>query len=350
MSRSSIFSFDTLRLNGRTREAWVTVASMVMVLVVGELALRAFRPFDLFDDWEHPQVAAKLRTLTAYVAVRGGVDVLLLGNSSIMNVNVGLIEEEHQAAGLTVFNAGIGGATPETLRFILEHGVLPVARPDVLLIAIGPRDLRDVSGWRRGQDAPLLSHQARRHKARLPLDVAEVNLERASQVFRVRRQVRDTLSRGTRFTMANIEVDERGVRKGFTGRLPAWLGGAREFPPDDPYRSRYREYRVDEDGRWQDLVELIRFAKSEGMAVVLVTVPIAPAARSLFDDPDGDWAVYEEGIQRVGRATGVAVADAHRDLALPDDAFTNADHTNVMGDDRLARYLSAAVRTVLAGR
>jgi hypothetical protein len=309
-----------------------------------DLGLRYVAPFELHDDWEHQQVAWKQEKFRKFVAARR-VDVLIAGSSVSMNLDAKRIGQRARAS---VFNGGIGGANPTAMAAILEHMYLPMARPRLLVYALSARDLRDTDEDPYDQP-PFYSHRMRAIRAQTWQQRLEVAAERYSYLFRVRRQLRDLAQRGERPKGVEIATDDFGSRKHRPNRLIASLKGREEFPADYPYRSRYRGYRVDlQKGQAHQLLALIEHSKSLGIAVILVNVPLSPAAMTLFDHPEPDYQLYLQSLREVARRAGVELYDAHGELQLGNADFGDADHMAKRGDVKTENYLGRIIAQQLA--
>jgi hypothetical protein len=334
--------------NRSRRPAWYealrTVLAVLVLVTVADLSLRLWTPFELYDDWEHQQIAWKQGKFRDFVA-RRPVDVLLVGSSVIMDLDAKRVGQRARAA---VFNGGIGGANPTAMAAIVEHLYLPMAKPKLLVYALSARDLRDTDEDPYDQP-PFYSHRMRAIRAKTWQERLEVAVERFSYLFRVRRPLRDFVQRGELPAGVEITTDDYGSRRHKPSNLLASLKGREEFPADYPYRSRYRDYRIDRRrGHARQLRALIKRCRSLGIKVVVMNVPLSPAAMSLFDRRDADYRFYLKTLHAIAARAGVELYDAHSELQLGNADFGDADHLGRRGATKTEKYLAAIVAQHLA--
>ncbi|MFC1734508.1 hypothetical protein ACFL1X_00210 [Candidatus Hydrogenedentota bacterium] len=308
-----------------------------------DLALRVLNPLELHGGWEHQQVNEKLTKLKEYVSVDKDIDVVLYGNSVVMNVDVETIESDWSKMDLKVFNAGTGGLRPESANFVFNHGILPLSSPSVVLFVVGPRDLKDKKFVIKERQPPMTSYMGRRILARTRSDRIMSNLETAFYSFRIRRPARHFITHGGPPKTTTISVDARGVQNSFNGDLSKKYGRNKPFPDDEPYRSRYDNYMVNPDGECAELKKLLESIQESGAKAALLNACLAPSAFSLFDDSKGNYSLYMETVTQIASECSVPFYDMHRDLNLGNNHFANADHTNGVGDEVIANYISRIV-------
>lgn len=349
MSRSSIFSFDTLRLARRDVVRGLGFGTMVVLFItLTSAALEAVEPVDLHGGWGQFQLERGRERVQAYVKKHGHVDVMLFGNSVFRAVDVAIIERAWTGVGLVAYNASIGGSRPEGQAFVLEHVFLPLVTPRVLIYEIGPRDLLDPKKVKRRKQEVFQSVRARALLADTLSERVESALEERLYVFAARRELRRGLTHGIEAREAK-DIGENGVGEDRPARLLKQLAGKTAFG-DIEYRNRYAPYRVDKRGAQQDVRDVIAIAKRAGIEVILLNMPISPACFSLFDDPMQDYALYLNTLRGIVADTGVAFFDMHTDLGLPNADFANADHPAKAGNDKIARYIADRVMTDYVAR
>jgi len=332
------------------RSAWYgaarTLLAVLAFVVAADLALRRLSPFELYDDWEHQQIAYKEAKYRAFVA-RRRAEVILTGSSVIMDLDARRMGKQAHAR---IFNGGIGSGNPTSMTAVLEHAYYPYGKPRLVVYATSARDLRDNDPDPYNQP-PFFSHRMRSIRAKKWQERVEVALERYSYLFRIRRQLRDLAHRGELPQGVKIKTDDYGSRKYKPQHLVATLKGRTDFPADYAYRSRYDHYRIDfEHGHVRQLISLIERNRADGIETILVNVPLSPAAMSLFDRREADYETYRAALREVARRANVPLYDAHGELALTNRDFYDADHMAKSGVRQTEDYLSPIIAEHLRRR
>lgn len=342
MSHSYIHSFkSTPNRSGIVKSTMLSFMATFAFFVLLDITLNFFAPVNLYGGWEHQQAYVKMQNLKNY-SEKTQIDVLLYGNSVVMSLDPALIEQKWQKENIHGFNAGIGGIVPETALFILRNGIFPTVKPRLIIYFIGPRDLRDRNIPKR-YSSPMTSHIGRRVFASTIIEKLEVYAENISYIFAARRSIRDYITRGQLPETTLITADKRGFWKQTTSNISNKLNGKGVFPANDSYRTRYNHYQIKDGGEYSELISMIELAESENIDFILVNMPISPACFSLFDRPQEDYQLYQSALKQVINKTGVKFYDMHADLELKNVDFSNADHLNMKGDEKVIEYINKSI-------
>lgn len=279
------------------------------------------------------------------LSAAGGVDVVFAGTSQVMfSVDPDTIT---QASGTnwTVYNAAVPGATPVMNRHWILQEVVPRLRPKTVLYGLGPLDL-----FRAPTSVPLeeryFSSRAVRDDVFGRLDrwlADRFTLVRHRETFRspetlvssVRDRLADRRSPSAISAVRKFRgMDDRGHADQFDGKRFT----TRLFPigPSDLIG-----YHVSPDVVL-DIEAIIQGLRSEGVDVILMSMPMADEIVSWLPNGRADADAAARALQGVAARAGVPLLDLASGMS---DEFWFADplHLNRVGASAINAALSAAL-------
>lgn len=341
MSRSSIFSFETLRLQRPYVGAGLVTA--LLLLAGAEVGMRAAGSrLGQPRLWGEGETSSKAAVFERYVRERGGVDLLILGPShASAGIDAAALADcltDPGGAAPRAFNAGLMGRDYDVSAFMLRHEWLRLAKPRGVLITVSPICFNAMENpLRHNTEEFLLSPMPQTQQGRWLRRGWLRLLVKHSYLYRMRwREV--GLDQG--FSDGRRLIDAAGWHA---------LHGA--FDADErskllaaghPYREVWRDYIFGGESL-ESLADMVADAKAAGAAVALLEMPFREA---LFELPHDGRTAYSEYRRRMGewaRSRGVPWLDMQSNLLLSDADFKDADHLNAAG----AQRLSCAVGEVL---
>jgi hypothetical protein len=329
LSRSSIFSFDTLR-PGPVRAPWGAIGAVVVVLGC-ELLLRAAAPW-LPDPvlWGSNEVSAKVEQAKQMAAAgRAPADVLILGPS---HASVGVSPREMTPA-LNIYNGALNGRTYPALEFVYEHVYEPLLKPRALVLAVSPIVLNAHNRWmERNSEQLFRADYPSALRATGLMGVWRRFLVDHVALYRYRHRqagLRDG------WVARHRRLDEYGFTDpGTTTYRPSPSG----LPLDHPYRRIMHAY--DFSGPSVDaFVRLLARAQAHGIPVAVVNMPFRPAMLEISADGREHYGEYLEAMERLQRRFGFTWLDYQSELSFVDAEFRDIDHLNAAGVRKLSRRL-----------
>lgn len=335
MNRSFIFSFKTLSLP--VRRLFPGLLLTVGLFVGVDSITRSIDPMKLYGGWENPHIQYKYEFAKKLHKKHGRLDVMLISTSIGLQTDV---DEWQEATGNQVicYNAAMGGQKPQWAQFMFENVYYPALKPKAVVYCVSPRDVNagglPAARWNR--NGPFWnSVRARAILAEKPVEKVMVTFERASYLFSARRHIRRYIQQGPIPEDKIVITEENGVD------LPT-VRNLADTPPTAQARLRagnhYKDFSMPEDGESAGLLAIANFCKKKGVKFVLLNQPVAPAAYALFNDPQKDYQVYLNGLERL-RKSGVEVLDMAKDLDLGSQHFGDDDHPNRWGAASMASYI-----------
>jgi hypothetical protein len=321
-------SFDTLRtdLKGVAK----TLCLAFALLAALDTAMWAWDPFGLRSGWDIPWVKAKIEGARRTCREKGRIDVMLLGSSIGLNIDVGLWEEA--CGGRRVFwNASVGSQQPDFARQLFERVYYPETRPTHVIYVVSIPALSGPVG-----DSPLYnSVMGRRFAARTLRERAVALLERVSYLFRCRQHVRRLIVWGRQPDETPFLHDDHG------SNFPT----VRRLTPDEVASGKYRgtfhfesPFRALDEGRFGELVRLGNFCRDHGVEFVIASQPMSPNAATFLKSPATEIADYKAALQRL-RSLGFRVIDMDKAVPVTDRDFSDPVHPNRWGGFRMTDNL-----------
>lgn len=315
----------------RTRSFRVMVISFLLVVVAAELTARALAPrLPEPQRWDTPFSHAKAEE----AAAAGPVDIVVLG-SSIANasIDVPLLVESIPWAE-DGYNVALPSTTPRQWELWMRDVVLPDLCPQLLLIAIGVRDVNDAnpgvdnrlraytssSGRRALYDELSVAEQVDRWASGLSTFVAL--RERLREPANVYRYLRDGSAPG----WPSIELSATGRYLGFDDRAYA------DNPERDDglRRGALSDFTVG-PGEFGALARIIEQTRAQGTAVALVDMPaMRTPLTAILDDAERDVADYEDRVASLVADTGVPLLQ-YPDLVDDPSLFADLYHMQLEG-------------------
>jgi hypothetical protein len=347
-SRSSIFSFDTLRLASTTpsckHDGWRLpkgAIGAVAIVIACEAFLHVASPW-LPDPvlWGSNEVSAKVEQVRRMAAEhRPQADVLILGPS---HASVGLSPRDMGAA-LRVYNGALNGRTYPALEFVFEEIYEPLLKPRALVLAVSPLVLNAHNKWmERNSEQLFEAPYPSALRASGPVGIWRRFLVDHVALYRYRhrqRGLRDGRVDGRRY------LDEFGyTQPGATGTYrPSPTG----LPADHPYRRIM--YAYDFSGPSVDaFIRLLERARADGIPVAVVNMPFRSEMLAVSSTGKADYDRYLVEMRRVREQFGFTWLDYQADVTFDDAEFRDVDHLNAVGTQKLSRRLATDLVHVIA--
>jgi hypothetical protein len=327
-----------------SRRGWfVALATTIAVLLAAELGVRAIAdrlPPRL--DWHTAEAQKKVAQMDA-LARRGGANVVFVGSSVVRN---GAEPDVLSAAlGVSAYNAGLTAGVPRLMEPWTLDVVIPRLRPKVLVIGVTSFDFSEAK-VRSFYEAFRASPAARRAMGvDSVLDRVDrwlgdhVDLWGYRQTLRRPDAVLDAL-RG-RPLPADPDVDEtKDNGRDAAGEFRTFeqrTAGAAGLPVDN------WSLGTDDPAA---LGRLIDGAKAQGIAVLLVDMPVTDDYVAKHPHGEADYATYLQALRALAHDAGVPLVelDAMRDHRY----FMDEVHMNRAGAETFTGRLVAPVQALLS--
>jgi len=319
------------------------VLAFVTVILSAEGAARlvALRLGDS-SGWNDPGLAMQERNMRRVGEDHGGSDVVVLGSSATgEGIDPEQLAQASQAYD-SAYNAWHAGAPARSLDLLARSLVLPVLRPEVMVIGLTSEQLNDNGSGR-------LSHQALESSPARPRVPEEENAAegivrrvvdwsyfvRLRETLRRPNELMDALRTGPD---ANpYEIDSRGMS---TSNL------AQELRLTPRHLEQNREALADyELGRVElpAFRRLVRRLRSDGIGVLIVNMPVLEDVYSPLH-PRGivDNDRYEAALEALTREERLAYLDTTKEPWGP-EWFADENHVNGRGSARLTDLVAKAL-------
>jgi hypothetical protein len=338
-SRSSIFSFDTLRL-----AAWRVpkgAIGAVAIVIACEVFLHLASPW-LPDPvlWGSNEVSAKVEQVRRMAVTHGPqADVLILGPS---HASVGLSPREMGAA-LRVYNGALNGRTYPALEFVFEEVYEPLLKPRALVLAVSPLVLNAHNKWmERNSEQLFEAPYPSALRTSGPVGLWRRFLVDHVALYRYRHRQRGL--RDGRVD-ARRHLDEFGyTQPGATGTYEPSPAG---LPADHPYRRIM--YAYDFSGpSVEAFVRLLERAHLDGLPVAVVNMPFRSEMLKISSTGRADYDRYLVEMRQLRERFGFTWLDYQADVTFGDAEFRDVDHLNAIGTRKLSQRLAHDLVQVLA--
>jgi hypothetical protein len=324
-SRSSIFSFDTLRLNGRAPAGFFRAALLALALsIAAEGAARIVIPAEgPRDEYWSMGAAAKFETYRERADAGRPPAVLVVGDSTAArDLDPEALAE---STGLDAYNLAWPGNFPLAFR-CTTLPLLGVASgaPRVVVAAFTPNGFSDTERIQRFEAGIVTSDICRRASGeRIPADFIRLTL------------LGRALARGDA-----TEPDMAATELGF---MP--LEGRSREPSrrEDRARREKDDVRSITAERFEVVRELGRIARERGFTLVVVVPPVAPKER------DGNvYTEYTHALERASAEFGFTVLDRRHPEGYDRESFYDPVHLNAEGARRFSLEIGGVVRELLS--
>jgi hypothetical protein len=290
------------------------------------------------------------------------LDIGLVGSSlTFRGMHAAQIADQNDDPDVTVLNAAMPGKPLDVVRWWTENVVVPLARPDVLVIGIASRDLILGGQQQREARAAFLGTTGRDFVQRGDLDFALDAIAAGDRVPAYRAALRrpdlvtQPLSLGWDPVAAGYEP-------------PGWQ--LRGLWPSNCLQARDREHDVftgstaDERARLADnqltpydlapgleqLRGLVRTLQRNETTPVLVNLPVTPDYRAAHPGGEATYDAYRETVADLARQEGILLIDAVEFFPVEWGLFRDMSHLNVWGAHRLSRRLGVILNDPDAAR
>ena len=317
------------------------IAAMILVvLVVGELAARAFSPYlPEAQVWSDKSTQVKVAQMDRLARREGCVDIAFVGNSMTRDAidprTYTAADPDHRSA----YNAALDAATPSLLRRWTLEEVQPRLDPATVVLGLSSFDLNDNA---RIAASALDSYETAALSRDDLFGRLQAPLVEHSDVFRYRNELRDPAE-----VWAGIQRLRAGDRQ---ERLSA-DGIEGIIGPDGEGLSRrplqytgavsiqrllqtelLNDFRM--GGTQIDAADgLITELADRGVEVVLLVLPVTQDYVELHPEGGADFQRFLVTARRLAERTGAVLVDAHG-WAEGDAQFADTHHLN--GDGALA--------------
>jgi len=336
MPRSSIFSFNTLRLSpaGAIRLMFTAVVAVV-VIALAETGLRLDpRPKAL------PFETTRTGTLFDHLERNAqDIDTLLIGSSqcayNISPAQIQAVYQQHEQA-IEPFNAGVPGASVRVVNQLYPL-MTQSGTPEQLWIVVSPQGMMapDKEELHANYGSAYLAGE---------LSLPEQQLMQL-HLFKYRRQLRDL--RFQAYALADQSVaGDLGRRLGPYGK--GWRPGQGRWDTEaqvvdiENADIPKRDYTVTPEVL-RSLQRTINEAQQAGSQVTLIIPPHPPRFDRLMSNPETQWAEFRNAMQELTQQTGARLVDHHRHEAFGNDAFFDYTHLKNADAERYSRVLAEAM-------
>lgn len=316
---------------------------MVMVVLLAEVGARAAeRAVPAPLGWRPDEVAFKVEQIDRWGT--GSIQTVFLGSSIGRS---GLKADQWPGlTGAKAYNASLGGASMRTLALWAEDVVLPGLRPEVVVLALSPRELNDAG---RDQGAILrayLSSPARSRHIGHPSLLDRLSEPVRAHVAVVRGRHLWRLAASDPAAVIDLVGSVAPPRPGPSGDHP-------EPASDHFHVDRVALARLSADGlngyepggvERAALARLVRAARAAGARVVVVDMPYdRETFVSALPHGAADVEAYDRTLAGLARDLGVEVVDARASLSER-SLLRDVNHLNGRGAARLTALVASRVR------
>lgn len=312
-------------------------AGFFVVLLVAELSVRWLSPFLPEDRWPDPEMEAKREQVDALDRRNEAVDVVFFGCSmTAQNIHPEAFES---ASGLSIYNAGVSGATPGFIERWALDSILPHLDPTTVVIEVAAWTMNDNGIQQRGRLDELRSARGFQVDADpTPLRRIEARLERWSDLVLHRRVMRDPAT-----LVDAVKSKRRGAQAPRSGLDPH---GGRELDPSDyaTEPAKLDEYRTEVFNEYstggREVAALLRLARTleeRGIDVVFLESPGSEDYEDILSA--AGQRDFDASIERIERETGRPVIRTQTDL--PNENFLDPFHLDAETGERLSMLLGS---------
>ena len=324
-----------------SRRLTVLVLVALAVLLAAELATRAIEAhLEAPLEWQSYETQTKVSQMDA-LGKHGGADIVFLG-SSLMDTGLEPTIFDGQLGGHVVgYNAALSSSIPRMTEPWAQYVVVPKLHPKVIVLGLDSYDFTDEGPGRTAfLDAFLASPGARHAMGRSDvLQRFDRWLDGHSALWDHRFQLRDPE------TLADAVLGRRPVEDPEAAAVEP--DGRQSFDQDLPFANRV----VGGDlpvGDWSlgtldpaAVDRLIRFARSRGIKVVLVDMPVTNDYVARHPHGEADYETFIAAVQALATRDGATVVDLDglRDHSL----FADEVHLNKHGAQVFSTQLAAAL-------
>ena len=306
-------------------------------IAVLEVGLRLAAPSLRYPQvWELQEANQKHHQMSD-LAEEGGAGTVFIGSSL---VGVGLDPAHYaDAADLDrpAYNAALLSSALGQQSTWLEHFVVPMLEPDTVVIGVSARELN--ANDPTLDDADRLFAQAgpvREARDELSLaESAEQALRRTSYLFRYREVLREPLQ------LFDDDPLPRETAVTDLGMTTAVLD--RDFAPfDRELLARFGHIQrfALADHRLDQLATTARTLVADGIAVVLVDMPVTQAAIDVLPRGRADYEQTSTAVQQLAGEVGATYVPTG---VWGTDVFADEWHVNGRGAERLTTLLAGAI-------
>lgn len=283
------------------------VAMFLAVLVSAEVGARALEP-----RLPEPQVwdSLFLQDKAARIHELGDVDVAVIG-SSITNASIDTTAITDVIAWAdSGYNASNPGSAPREWAAWDRDIVLPELCPELVIIALGPRDTNDNEPNGDAEIVEYLDSEGRRdlYGELRPGQWVEHFFQDSLALVAIRERLREPDN--VRRYLNGEAVNGWEARLTLDGRFPGFDTGVfRDDPERDQrlQRGELRDYQVG-PVQFGALEETIDDAAATGAFVVLVDMPLMRMEMGrIVDDGEADFVDYDRALADLGARTGTPV-------------------------------------------
>jgi hypothetical protein len=336
----------------------IPVVVALVVVVVAELAARAAAPrLPVPQVWPSPEAQHKSDQLSGGIQVPGRADVVIFGASM---ADAG-IDPVALATGIgpraSVYNASLVGTPIDSLALWATYGVVPRARPRVVVLGLSPVELNPgVPGGDGLYKSYLSSDPVKRAMGDEGVMAAlERRVSSISTLFRLRKVLR---------TPASWSSARRNGAPGLLGvnDPPLTSLGFNVLSVDSPYdtykgqpipeatragqyqQDLFKDFRI---GAYQVAVlrGLIVRLEAQGARVVVVDMPLTSDAVGYLPGHMASVQATDQALRDVSAATGASYLTTG---IWSNAMFADPGHLNGSGAAQLSRLLTPAVQAALA--
>jgi hypothetical protein len=303
-----------------------------------------------FAHWQ-PDFHNDAVNIYAYQHAEINYDVLFIGSSRIkQGILSPTVERElRELSGdeMRVFNLGQRGSHVLTNYFVLRDALGEDKRPRVVVVELS---------------VAMLNSRSRDKESALKYYASQGDLLRLLPSFRNAREASAGLFGAFRGLNSCLNMLFKSPRRPDRERLLAEIlanGGGRLYKPDEnPYltvasrseeklkamrnkpnyrRNRLRDYRIEGPSDWA-MKRMVALSKQRGFDLIFVNAPVTDEFMGIFEN--GEYVAYMDYMERFSRESGIEFYDLNADeVGLTRHDFSNLDHLNRGGAEKLSRYL-----------
>jgi hypothetical protein len=318
----------------------VVLLGSLIFLLAAEFGVRLLAGGPLRDPvvWENEEANHRWHQLRR-LGRAGGASTVFVGSSL---VGVGVDPKAYTSLSGTdrpAYNAALLGSSIGQQSQWVREFVVPLVRPDVVVIGISGRELNDANVALDRKDAGFANARpvrARRGELSL-LEEIDGGLRDASYLFRYREVLRRP---ATAFDDTPLPSDSAVTDLGMT---TAALD--RQFTPAARTRvargvERARRFAFDE-GSLRQLRELLAWLEARGIEAVVVDMPQTEAGLAYFLNGATDRATWSGRVAAVAAETGAQFVEPG---TWELEYFADEWHLNGRGAARLTPFLAGALK------
>jgi hypothetical protein len=363
MSSSTGVREQTLQLSRPPRSfgvTWMMTALLLgFILAIGEIVVRQTEVRARLTTpalgSSNRHLARQWHRLEALTNSGVPIDCIVLGNSMVLNgLNPLVFNRSYQqetGEDVHCFNFGVDALTPVPASVLAEI-LVERYQPRLLVFGTDARDFAvapDSEETSFFMDLPWLQYQ-----------MGNFNLEgwlvEHFYLFRYRHHLRSLM----RFDSADwIRNGPEPIENQY-GFEPYDIIAAITTPPDRNDDSYHVQYYFGILGNYifrpenQAALAEILAQDRNGLAVVVVEMPVPDTYFDFFDRPETDYAEFIGGVRAVTARNGVLFIESTRYHLIPDDGWMDYSHVNTRGATLFSEWLGrqigrAAVEGQIAG-